>query len=119
MDQVSPVDVQYARVNKKPRAVSENTPNFRAHPDLQGATVAFSPPSIPNFDTTAADWKLEHMHTYEETPHAPSHPEEIDCYAMGWRRQAVGDEGENRGKQASKLAQDLLVLNISCLGVQI
>ncbi|XP_058608499.1 SH2 domain-containing protein 2A-like, partial [Onychostoma macrolepis] len=94
-DQVSPVDVQYARVNKPPRAVSENTPNFSAHPDLQGATAAFTPPSIPNFDTTAADpkyWKLEPMHTYEETPHTRSRPEEIDCYAMGWRRQAAGDE---------------------------
>uniref|UniRef100_A0A671T0T3 Uncharacterized LOC107667791 n=1 Tax=Sinocyclocheilus anshuiensis TaxID=1608454 RepID=A0A671T0T3_9TELE len=89
-DQISPVDVQYARVNKPPRAVTENTPNFSAQPDLQGATAAFTPPSIPNFDTTAADpkyWKLEPMHTYEETPHTHSRLEEIDCYAVGWRRQ--------------------------------
>uniref|UniRef100_A0A671T469 Uncharacterized LOC107667791 n=1 Tax=Sinocyclocheilus anshuiensis TaxID=1608454 RepID=A0A671T469_9TELE len=94
-DQISPVDVQYARVNKPPRAVTENTPNFSAQPDLQGATAAFTPPSIPNFDTTAADpkyWKLEPMHTYEETPHTHSRLEEIDCYAVGWRRQAAGDE---------------------------
>ncbi|XP_026145821.1 uncharacterized protein LOC113120125 isoform X1 [Carassius auratus] len=94
-DQLSPVDVQYARVIKPPRALSENTPNFSAQPDLQGATAAFTPPSIPNFDTTAADpkyWKLEPMHTYEEPPHTRSRPEEIDCYAVGWRRQAAGDE---------------------------
>uniref|UniRef100_A0A8C1SV66 Si:ch73-109i22.2 n=1 Tax=Cyprinus carpio TaxID=7962 RepID=A0A8C1SV66_CYPCA len=104
------LDVQYARVNKPPRAVSENTPNFSAQPDLQGATAAFTPPSIPNFDTTDPKyWKLEPMHTYEETPHTRSRPEEIDCYAVGWRRQAAGDEGEKSGKQASELAQDLLV----------
>ncbi|XP_016106297.1 uncharacterized protein [Sinocyclocheilus grahami] len=92
-DQISPVDVQYARVNKPPRAVSENTPNFSAQPDLQGAIAAFTPPSISNFDTTAANpkyWKLEH--TYEEPPHTHSRLEEIDCYAVGWRRQAAGDE---------------------------
>ncbi|RXN05420.1 SH2 domain-containing 2A-like protein [Labeo rohita] len=95
VDQASFVDVPYARVNKPPRAVSENTPNFSAHPDLQGATAAFIPPSIPNFDTTAGDpkyWKLEPIHTYEETPHTRRRPEEIDCYAVGWRRQASGDE---------------------------
>ncbi|XP_073677886.1 uncharacterized protein [Garra rufa] len=94
-DQAFLVDVPYARVNKPPRAVSEMTPNFSALPDLQGATAAFTPLSIPNFDTTAADpkyWKLEPMHTYEETPHTRSRPEEIDCYAVGWRRQAAGDE---------------------------
>uniref|UniRef100_A0A671M7I5 Si:ch73-109i22.2 n=1 Tax=Sinocyclocheilus anshuiensis TaxID=1608454 RepID=A0A671M7I5_9TELE len=88
-DQASPVDVPYARVNKPPRAVSENTPNFSAQPDLQGVTAAITTPSIPNFDTTADPkyWKLEPMHTYEETPHTRSRPEEIDCYAVGWRRQ--------------------------------
>ncbi|XP_067282211.1 SH2 domain-containing protein 2A [Pseudorasbora parva] len=95
-DQAPRVDAPYARVNKPPRAVSENPSNFSAqtHPDQLGATAAFSPSSIPSFDTTAADykyWKLEPMHTYEETPHTSSHPEEIDCYAMGWRRQATGD----------------------------
>uniref|UniRef100_A0A673G3B1 Si:ch73-109i22.2 n=1 Tax=Sinocyclocheilus rhinocerous TaxID=307959 RepID=A0A673G3B1_9TELE len=100
-DQASPVDVPYARVNKPPRAVSENTPNFSAQPDLQGVTAAITTPSIPNSDTTADPkyWKLEPMHTYEETPHTRSRPEEIDCYAVGWRRQAAVDEGEKRGKQ--------------------
>ncbi|XP_052389419.1 uncharacterized protein LOC127935522 [Carassius gibelio] len=93
-DQASPVDVPYARVNKPPRAVSENPPNFSAHPDLQGATAAVTTPSIPNFDTTADSkyWKMEPLHTYEETPHTRSHPEEIDCYAVGRWRQAAVDE---------------------------
>lgn len=94
------MDAPYARVNKPPRAVSENTPNLSAqpHPDQQGATAAFTLSSIPSFDTTAADpkyWKLEPMHTYEETPHTRTRSEEIDCYAMGWRRQLPGDAGRN------------------------
>ncbi|KAK7139240.1 hypothetical protein R3I93_016391 [Phoxinus phoxinus] len=97
-DQAPRVDAPYARVNKPPRAVglSENTPNFSAHPhpDQQGATAASTSSSIPSFDTTDADhkyWKLEPMHTYEETPHIRSRPEEIDCYAMGRWRQLEGD----------------------------
>ncbi|ROL45820.1 SH2 domain-containing protein 2A [Anabarilius grahami] len=95
-DHAPAVDAPYARVNKPPRAVSENTPNLSAHPhpEQQGATAAFTPSSIPSFDTTAADqkyWKMEPMHTYEETPHTRTRSEEIDCYAMGWRRQVPGD----------------------------
>uniref|UniRef100_A0A8C1G9Y2 Si:ch73-109i22.2 n=2 Tax=Cyprinus carpio TaxID=7962 RepID=A0A8C1G9Y2_CYPCA len=99
-DQASPVDVPYARVNKPPRAVSENTPNFSAHPDLQGVTAAVTTPSIPDFNTTADPkyWKMEPLHTYEETPHIRSHPEEIDCYAVGWRRQAAAAEEVNLPK---------------------
>jgi len=94
------VDAPYARVKKPPRAVSENTSNFSAHPhpDQQGATAAFTSSSIPSFDTTAADnkyWQMEPLHTYEETPHIRSRPEEIDCYAMGFRRQVEGDVGKN------------------------
>ncbi|XP_051519703.1 uncharacterized protein LOC127421028 isoform X2 [Myxocyprinus asiaticus] len=95
VDQAPPTDVPYARVNKPPRAVSENMPNVSDHSDLQGATAESTiPPTFPSFEMTAAEqkyWKMEPMHTYEETPHMRSHTEEIDCYAAGWRRQAEKD----------------------------
>ncbi|XP_698916.2 uncharacterized protein si:ch73-109i22.2 [Danio rerio] len=92
-DQAHTVDAPYARVKKLPKAVSENTSNISTDPDLQGATAAFTPPSIPNFDSTADPkyWQLEPLHTYEETPFTHSRPEDIDCYAVGWRRQANED----------------------------
>ncbi|XP_051527850.1 SH2 domain-containing protein 2A isoform X2 [Myxocyprinus asiaticus] len=93
-DQAPTIDVPYARVNKPPRAVSENIPNVNDHSDLQRATASSTPPTFPSFDMTAADqkyWKLEPMHTYEETPHTCSRTEEIDCYAVVWKRQAAGD----------------------------
>ncbi|XP_057210720.1 SH2 domain-containing protein 2A [Triplophysa rosa] len=99
LDQTHPPEAPYARVNKPPRAASENMPNASAPSELQGATAASVPPSLTNFDTMAADQKyckFEPMHTYEETIHTRrrDEDEEIDCYAMGWRRQATGNAVE-------------------------
>lgn len=98
VDQTLHPDAPYARVNKPPRAASENIPSAGAPSELQGATASV-PPSLPSFDTTAADQKyckFEPMHTYEETIHTRrrDEDEEIDCYAMGWRRQATGNAVE-------------------------
>ncbi|KAA0710202.1 SH2 domain-containing protein 2A [Triplophysa tibetana] len=99
LDPSHPPEPQYARVNKPPRVASENTPNANVPSELQGATAASVPPSLPNLDTTAADQKyckLEPIHTYEETIHTRrrDEDEEIDCYAMGWRRNATGNAVE-------------------------
>ncbi|TRY58740.1 hypothetical protein DNTS_034566 [Danionella cerebrum] len=77
-----PVEAPYARVNKPSRAMAEST--FSANTDLQGVRAA---PFPHPFDSAADSkyWKLEPMHTYEETQPTLC-KEEIDCYAIGWRK---------------------------------
>nr|XP_055075505.1 SH2 domain-containing protein 2A isoform X1 [Misgurnus anguillicaudatus] len=90
-----PGDAPYARVNKPPRAATANIPSSTAsdQSDLQGAAApSIRPMSLINFDTADPKyWKLEPLHTYEETLHTRSRDEEIDCYAMGRRRLETGD----------------------------
>uniref|UniRef100_UPI003AAFA75B uncharacterized protein isoform X2 n=1 Tax=Centroberyx gerrardi TaxID=166262 RepID=UPI003AAFA75B len=80
-------DAQYARVNKPTRAMRKENKspyvNVETLPQQQGVTDASVPRDL-------GYWRLESLHTYEETPHLDqweqkSH-EEIGFYATGrWR----------------------------------
>ncbi|KAI4876216.1 hypothetical protein NFI96_017960 [Prochilodus magdalenae] len=100
-DLAHPTDAPYARVNKMPRALQN--PSFSdtdPDPSLLGAAAFIGTQSFPSTATTAEQkyWELEPLHTYEETPHTRSRAEEeIDFYAMGRRRELVGEAGDLSG----------------------
>ncbi|KAJ8000271.1 hypothetical protein DPEC_G00203110 [Dallia pectoralis] len=86
---------QYARVNKPPRTLPpvDASPyvNVSSPPGQQGA-MASTTDTVTNQAGSAGDpgyWKLEPLHTYEETLQPVQQDEaEIDFYAIGQRREA-------------------------------
>ncbi|XP_029519145.2 uncharacterized protein LOC115131508 isoform X1 [Oncorhynchus nerka] len=98
----------YAQVNKPPSMLSQAdiTPKVNVgNPPGQRAEAASSVLlTSSGSDEDPSYWKLEPLHTYEETPHLAQHEEEeakehIDFYAMGrWRdaeRSAGGQDPQN------------------------
>uniref|UniRef100_A0A8C7GLS4 Si:ch73-109i22.2 n=1 Tax=Oncorhynchus kisutch TaxID=8019 RepID=A0A8C7GLS4_ONCKI len=84
-------DALYARVNKPPSMLSHTSPYVNVgNPPGQEATASSVPLMHRGSTGDPSYWKLEPLHTYEETPHLVQREEEtkehIDFYAMGrWR----------------------------------
>uniref|UniRef100_A0A8K9UE81 Si:ch73-109i22.2 n=1 Tax=Oncorhynchus mykiss TaxID=8022 RepID=A0A8K9UE81_ONCMY len=92
----------YAQVNKPPSMLSQAdiTPKVNVgNPPGQRAEAASSVLlTSSGSDEDPSYWKLEPLHTYEETPHLAQHEEEeakehIDFYAMGLWRDAERSAG--------------------------
>ncbi|XP_035651400.1 SH2 domain-containing protein 2A isoform X1 [Oncorhynchus keta] len=84
-------DALYTRVNKPPSMLSHTSPYVNVgNPSGQEATASSVPLMYRGSTGDPSYWKLEPLHTYEETPHLIQREEEtkehIDFYAMGrWR----------------------------------
>ncbi|CAB1350988.1 unnamed protein product [Coregonus sp. 'balchen'] len=95
-------DALYARVNKPPSMLSQAdiTPkvNVDNPPGQKGAAASSVPLTSSGSAGDTGYWKLEPLHTYEETPHLVQHEEEeakehLDFYAMGCWRDAERSAG--------------------------
>ncbi|KAL0962227.1 hypothetical protein UPYG_G00337330 [Umbra pygmaea] len=99
-----PTEAPYAKVNKPLKGFSNVTTspyvNVSDPPGQEGTTAASIPETQHGSAGDPGYWKLEPLHTYEETPHLPHREEEaeehIDFYAMGhWRNVHMSPSGRD------------------------